>query len=346
MSNKIFDIRKGIPPIIHVLFCVAILVIPLLVMSRNGMGENKYYIGYLIRTSILIFLFYINYLFLIDRFLFKKQFIPYIIINLVLIAGTTLLQNLIFELLIVPDPHVVERMKKLENIPKPPHEMRILSDYVLIILAIGMSVALKVTRRWYSDSINLETIKAAQLEADLKNLRSQLNPHFLFNTLNNANVLVDDAEKSTYILQTLNDLLRYQTQGEAQGEVKLSDDIAFLNDYLSLEKTRRDRFIYTINTEGCDDISIPPLLFIPFIENAIKHNPESDSYIHISFLIKENRLYFKCENSKGKFVYERKVGGIGLKNIRKRLDLLFGKDYTLSLSDEEDKYTVTLEFKI
>ncbi|HCO67504.1 MAG TPA: hypothetical protein DIT04_07095, partial [Dysgonomonas sp.] len=151
--NKI-DIKKTIPPVIHIVFCAAIFIFPLLVMSRYGIADSKYYTGYLIRTGILIVLFYINYLFLIDKLLFKKQFVPYIIINVVIIGGIILLQNFIFELLIGPPP--TSEIRKQEGTPRPPYELRILGDYILIIFVIGMSVALKATKRWYKDSINLE----------------------------------------------------------------------------------------------------------------------------------------------------------------------------------------------
>lgn len=213
------------------------------------------------------------------------------------------------------------------------------------VFYIGMT-AIQLFKYHVQNNRKIGELENATTAIELANLQNQINPHFLFNTLNNANILADDAEKSIYILQTLNDLLRYQTQGEAKGEVKLSDDIAFLNDYLSLEKTRRDRFDYTINTEGDCNVNIPPLLFIPFIENAIKHNPESDSFIHISFQRQGEKLRFKCENPKAKLAREKKEGGIGLKNIKKRLDLLFGKNYKLNLRDEKETYTVTLEFKI
>lgn len=126
----------------------------------------------------------------------------------------------------------------------------------------------------------------------------------------------------------------------------LKDDIDFLSDYLELEKTRRGKFDYTVKIEGDYDIQIPPLLFISFVENAIKHNPESDSYVNLSFSTMSDRLHFECENPKLRLFHTKKIGGIGLVNVKRRLDLLFGADYKLSLCDEKEKYTVIMEFKI
>lgn len=215
-----------------------------------------------------------------------------------------------------------------------------------LVFMIGLT-AIQLFKYHLGNSQKISELENATMAIELANLQNQINPHFLFNTLNNANILVEeDPEKSSYILKKFNDLLRYQTEGEAKGEVCLADDIAFLNDYLNIEKTRRDRFCYTITTEGDCNFNIPPLLFIPFVENAIKHNPENDSYVNLVFKIVGNVLHFECENPKTKLSHMKKEGGIGLVNIRKRLDLLFKNDYSLDLYDEKEKYLVVMELKI
>ncbi|MDU1905911.1 MAG: histidine kinase [Dysgonomonas sp.] len=348
MNNTTFDIKKGIPPIMHILFCAAILFIPLLVMSRNGMTEYRYYTGYAARTGTLIFLFYINYLLLIDKFLFKKQFIPYVIINLILIAGITLLQNLVFELLLSPPPPHIRKPK--EGMGVPPREMRLLSDYVLIILAIGMSVALKVTRRWYTDSINLESVKAAQLEADLKNLRSQLNPHFLFNTLNNIYSLIAiDTNKAQESVHRLSNLLRYILYENEHKFVPIDKEIQFTQNYIDLMRLRLSPNIelnVMIKNENCDK-KIASLLFITLIENAFKHgiNNGDGSFIDIKIFVDnakgalctvENSLNESDENM------ESKSSGIGLANLRKRLELLYPNNHELRIEKREKSFFVLL----
>lgn len=193
----------------------------------------------------------------------------------------------------------------------------------------------------------IEELQTATMEVELANLKNQINPHFLFNVLNNANILAgEDTDKSSRLLKKLNSLLKYQISDSSKKSVLLRDDIDFLNDYLELEKTRRGRFDYTVNSEGDCDIQIPPLLFIPFVENAAKHNPESDSYVNLSFSIVDDRLHFECENPKPRLLHTKKIGGIGLVNVKRRLDLLFGADYKLSLCDEKEKYIVIMDFKI
>jgi len=354
MSKIGFDIKKGLPPVVHILFCAAILFIPLLVMSRNGMAEYRYYTGYAVRTGMLIFLFYINYLLLIDKFLFKKQFIPYIIINLVLVAGTILVQNLVFEFIMAPPhPRPLDMGKRPDGhmrMPQPPHEMRILSDYVLIILAIGMSVALKATRRWYKDSINLETVKASQLEADLKNLRSQLNPHFLFNTLNNIYSLIAiDTNKAQESVHRLSNLLRYILYENETKFVPIDKEIEFTRNYIDLMRLRLSpnaQLNVMIKNENCDK-KIASLLFMTLIENAFKHGISNGegSFIDIKIFVDNTKgVLCTVENSlnDANDNMESKNSGIGLTNLRKRLELLYPNNSEFRVEKRERSFFVLL----
>jgi LytS/YehU family sensor histidine kinase len=199
-------------------------------------------------------------------------------------------------------------------------------------------------------SRHIDDLKLATMQSELKYLKSQINPHFLFNMLNNASIMVhEDAAIASHILAKLNDLLRYQINGSAGDSVRLDADISFLNDFLELEKIRRDAFDCTISKTGdTAAIQVPPLLFIPFVENAVKHSSDSErrSYVHVEFNVKEGCLSFVCKNSKPANPIRKADGGLGLKNIRRRLDLLFGDDYSLELQDVETSYTVNLQFKI
>ena len=219
-----------------------------------------------------------------------------------------------------------------------------LSNICLLMAGI---TALFLFNNGVKNKQRIEELQTATMEVELANLKNQINPHFLFNVLNNANILAgEDTDKSSRLLKKLNSLLKYQISDSSKKSVLLRDDIAFLNNYLELEKTRRGKFDYTVKIEGDCDIQIPPLLFIPFVENAVKHNPESDSYVNLSFSIVDDRLRFECENPKPRLFHAKKIGGIGLANVKRRLELLFGADYSLNLLDEKEKYTVIMEIKI
>lgn len=282
---------------------------------------------------------YANIYLLVPRLLLRSKSFPYMLslaaLLLAAVGSIALLQQLLPENTpTVPLSPALALLGSLSSLAG------------LGILVTGITALLLFKNR-LENIRRIHELEKSTMEIELANLQSQINPHFLFNMLNNANILAsEDAGKSSCLLSRLNDLLHYQITGSSKGKVLLKEDIGFLNDYLTLEKMRRDRFSYTLHLEGDAHINIPPLLFIPFVENAVKHNPENDSYIRLLFCVTNHHLYFECENPKARLPHTPKEGGIGLVNIRKRLELLFGKDYRLELLDEKEKYTVSMEFRI
>jgi LytS/YehU family sensor histidine kinase len=169
--------------------------------------------------------------------------------------------------------------------------------------------------------------------------------------LNNANVLTKkDPEKASQVLVKLGDLLRYQLYDSAREKVFLTSDIHFLEDFLNLEKVRRDNFDFVISKEGdLNGIQIPPLLFISFVENAVKHNndPAKPSYVNLFFTVINSELYFKCINSKPVLKTVKKTsGGLGLANVKRRLELLFPATHTLRIEDTWESYSITLMLQL
>jgi len=204
---------------------------------------------------------------------------------------------------------------------------------------------LKVFKKWIIDLQHMSELQAFTLKTELEQLKSQVNPHFLFNTLNNLHVLTQtDPQKASQVILGLSDLLRYQLYDSAREKILLSKDISFMFNLLALEKLRKDDFNYEVHTEGqTDGISLPPFLFIPFVENAIKHGSAAvgHSYLTLHFKVTGEQLFFYAENSKP-VTRKKGIGGIGLKNIQRRLKLLYPDKYTLSVSEDENKYIVNL----
>ncbi len=210
---------------------------------------------------------------------------------------------------------------------------------------LGAVVGLKVFKKWIVDVQRMNDLQQASLKAELEQLKSQVNPHFLFNTLNNLLVLTKtDSEKATQVLLGLSDLLRYQLYDSAKEKISLSKDIAFLQNYLSLEKIRKNDFTFTINKAGdIDSKRLPPFLFIPFVENAVKHGASTvgHSYLTLNFQVKDNELNFQSINSKPP-VKLQTIGGLGLGNIKRRLELLYPHNHTLQITDKPDQFIVNL----
>ena len=257
--------------------------------------------------------------------------------------------HLIIDLLVnSPPPLFRTEGGRQKNGPSP--YMRYWGDMLIVVLVVGFSVALKATLRWFSDSMNMEKVKAAQLEADLRNLRSQLNPHFLFNTLNNIYSLIAiDSGKAQDSVLRLSNLLRYVLYENNTPFVLLSQDLEFTKNYIDLMKLRIDSNVklnISIAYNNSSDI-IAPLMFMTLIENAFKHgvNNEENSYIDINILVENGKgVICSVENSMstGNNV-ETRNSGIGLPNLQKRLELLYPKKYDIEIKRGEDNFFVRLK---
>ena len=222
------------------------------------------------------------------------------------------------------------------------------------IIVIGMialgTTSIELFRQWINYDRLISELEKTTMQTELQQLKNQINPHFLFNMLNSANILVkDNPEEASRLLTKLDDMLRYQLNDSTRQEVFLSADIHFLTGFLELEKMRRDNFEYVISKEGdVNNVKVPPLLFIPFGENAVKHNTDSEklSYIYLRFRVEQGYVKFTCENSKPTIPVKKESGGLGLANIRRRLELLYGENYSLEIDETETKYCVYLHLKL
>lgn len=206
-------------------------------------------------------------------------------------------------------------------------------------------------QHWVRNERHIAELEAARLRSELEQLQNQVNPHFLFNMLNNIIVLTKkNPDEAANILLKLSNMLQYQFRGFTKQSILLGDDIRFLTDYLNLEKLRRDNFEFSITADsGVEEISLPPLLFIPFVENAVKHNNDNRnlSFVRLRFGRENDNLCFGCINSKPLRPMRRdEVGGLGLPNVRRRLDLLYGNRYRLEITENETSYTVQLSIEL
>ena len=217
---------------------------------------------------------------------------------------------------------------------------------VILILMLGMNLGIKLYFKQRGDQKKFSELEKQSLEQQLEYLKYQINPHFFMNTLNNIHALVDiDPEKAKQTILELSKMMRFVLyEGNKQG-VPLDREIAFLNNYITLMKLRyTDKVRISVDTpSSLPNREIPPLMFITFVENAFKHGVSyrQESFIDITLTTENDRLTFTCQNSRIP-KEEDKHGGVGLNNVRQRLNLIYGENYTLNIKDEEDSYTVTL----
>lgn len=220
------------------------------------------------------------------------------------------------------------------------------------LLLMGMNLGVKLYFRSQEATKAITQIEKHALERQLQYLKYQVNPHFFMNTLNNIHALVDiDPERAKASIVELSKLMRYVLYEGNNKLTPLSREVQFLRNYVQLMSMR-----YTGNVsisldvpEVLPDSMLPPLLLVIFVENAFKHgiSYRTKSFVEISLQPHGDRLLFSCRNSRPEIKHDENMkGGVGLSNVRRRLDLLFPADYTLDIKETEDIYTVKLEIPL
>ena len=217
---------------------------------------------------------------------------------------------------------------------------------VVLILMFGANLGIKGYFRSRDDRKRLAELEKENLEQQLEYLRYQINPHFFMNTLNNIHALIDiDPAKAQETVLELSKMMRYVLYEGDRQAVPLTKEMAFVRTYVKLMQLRytdKVRIALALPAE-VPDRTIPPLILISFIENAFKHGVsyQRESFIEVKTAVEGDALHFECRNSKAEKPNEEK-GGVGLANVRKRLDLLYNQNYTLHIDDAADVYTVEL----
>lgn len=226
--------------------------------------------------------------------------------------------------------------------------MATISTLCTIALFLGGIISLTMLHNWLCTESRVQALETETLNTEMQFLKSQINPHFLFNVLNNTGILMyelpDMAEK---MLSQLREMFRYQFSITDKATVCLRDEVDFLRNYLLLEQSRKSPYNFDMDVEIIrENIEIPPLLLIPFVENASKYSTGSRD-ISIKIVANEGYMWFICSNlqRQGRMTPAAK-GGIGISNTRRRLDLLFGGDYILDVKDDGNIYSVYLKIPL
>lgn len=211
---------------------------------------------------------------------------------------------------------------------------------------LGAAIGLKVFIDYIRNQNKLSLLQEEKHSAEINYLKEQMNPHFLFNALNS--IYIKSKKKTDEVPNSilgLSDLLRYQLYECQEDFVSLTKEVDYLNNYMELELLRKDRFDYTFELKGeIKGKTIAPLIFLPFIENAVKHSHSMDGgFIKINLDIVDNNLSFKVLNSiADKQDFKVDVGGIGLNNVKKRLNMIYGGKHTLKIENSDKTYSIML----
>ena len=304
------------------------------------------YLGYVCLPVLSMVIFYCNYFVLIDRVLFVRGVISFLLVNLVFFAVLSLLSDAWHSWYFV---HIVGDRHRAGG---PPKIMFVLKNCLTMALTAALSVAIRLTENWRAIEDEKKELEKARTEAELQNLKSQLNPHFLFNTLNNIYSLIAiDADRAQYAVHDLSRLLRHVLYEDRQPFVSLDQELVFMKSYIELMGLRLSDKV-DLRVDLPDDgkgILVAPLLFITLIENAFKHgiSPTEKSFVHIDFKVETSgEVRCRIENSNHpKKDNDRSGSGIGLENLRKRLELLYPGKYDLSTALTGGTYVAELVLK-
>jgi sensor histidine kinase YesM len=282
---------------------------------------------------------YLNISLLIPRYLVSRRLYKYFSLTILSFAINVFLNFLIQNYLF--NPQSIECI--YSGICRLSYSVT--TSFVFLILA----VLLKLLKEYLSSIEKIKQLKETNVKSELDFLKTQVNPHFLFNTLNNIKVLIKiNPNKAEDLLIKLSGLLRYQIYDCSEEKVLFTSELIYLQNYLDLQKIRVSDARIDFEYEGdFSGVMIYPFMFMPFIENAVKHGlgrGENDKYIKVIIKLLNKTVTFFVENSKSKDKSD--TGGIGLVNIKRRLDLLYPNNYNLEFFEEKEIYKVKLKINL
>ena len=304
-------------------------------------------VDFLLQTSSRLIAFYIVYFYLFPNFLPQKRYFKFLIYSsftLIIVSGIAILFFELFE------QQYLNSQGLISSKPFLQHKSYLYYYFQSIFNSLIHGSLLKGFISWYSEIRVKEQLKRKNLQTELSLLRAQINPHFLFNTLNNIDILIEkEPKKASAYLNKLSDIMRFTIYDSGSEKIPLRQELEYLEKYLELQRirTRNPNFIryeVTGNTKG---LKIAPMLFIPFIENTFKHatNKKIEHAIDISININSTGIIFNCKNAIDYAVLPQQKGGIGLELIKNRLNLMYPR-HQLEIQKSDELYSINLNLDL
>ena len=334
----------------HVVVWAALLAMPFFsILPGRPIVSGIAYLHFLVMTASFMVVFYVNWCVLVPRFLFPRRLGRFLFWNLLLVAGMVLACHMVFRFCF-PQPPV---RVGLPDVPPRMHLLHTLRFFIgnalIYVLVIAVCVAIRVTQEWYRAERLRRELEQKQTEAQLQHLRSQLNPHFLFNTLNNIYSLIQiDTDRAQSAVHDLGELLRYVLYDSERPKVPVAGEIGFLSDYIALMRIRlpRQASLMVSLPERPSSREVAPMLFISLIENAFKHGVSSGQPSFIDIDIQEKASSLCCDIRNSNFPCPdggRSGSGIGLQNLRTRLEMIYPGEYVFEQHLEDDVFVSHIE---
>jgi hypothetical protein len=332
--------------LVHATGWVLFLVIPILFSPAPGLSMDMFSKGYMQREFVacafLIGYFYLNTNILLQQFYFNKKYTLYILVIIGCFIITTMVPFLLFQF------HPPSPPANAGPMPSKPEEGSILFEFGHNLFRFSVvtfvSLTLKISNRW-------KQAEQEKLNAELSYLKVQINPHFLFNTLNSIySLAIQKSDGTPSAIVKLSAMMRYVVSESDRDFVPLDKELGYIRNYVELQQLRFGeavQILFFIHGNAASS-RIAPLILIPFVENAFKHgiNAEDSSRIKISIDIDNNELRLEVFNNKVYVRREEEKSGLGIENTRGRLQLLYPNKHSLIITDTEESFSVLLAIRL
>jgi two-component system, LytTR family, sensor kinase len=332
---------------IHIGFWISYLLLQFILVAAATQGfTSGPNFGFIIKFGLLfvifpsVSVFYISYFFLFPKYIQTRKIGLSLFYGILISVGVAFIASLLISLFF-----------GTKMMFKGGYSSYITETLTICLIGFAagiMSIIIKGFITWYDEIKLKEELNFKNHQIELALTKSQLDPHFLFNTINNIDVLIlKSPELASEYLNKLSDILRFMLFETKTEKIALSQEIEYIEKYIALQKIRtsNERFVHFLVKGEKSNKTIPPMLFIPFIENAFKHvaNKKQEDAINISLIIEDKSIYFECENKyseSNKSLSES--NGLGNELIKKRIELIYPKKHTLVITNQNNSYMVNL----
>ncbi len=333
------NVRKSI--LIHLILWLLLFLLAV-VFGASYLGFDYFFPKVTVFLGLALSIFYINYSFLIPRYYDKKQYVRYLLLSLITLTLVSWLRYSFEEMIIGKEPAYV------------PHNQVLvfLRYFISSFFVYGLALVLSLVEAWRKQENEIYKWKVLKNETDIKFLKNQLRPHFLFNSINNIySIAVDNDDKSAPLLLEISQLLRYLIYKTDQDRIPINEEVLFLNAVIKLYSLGFETApLKEIDVQGSiQKHQIPPFLLLPFIENIFKHGDfEASNKKWVAKLaLNKNMLQFETQNP----ILENENGkeassGVGLDILKQRLDILFPNAHELQMKEENRNYYVLLTIQL
>ena len=353
-------IKRG-ESIIYIVLWMIILLMPVFI-SKNDTGISWSRVQHeWIRFLPFAVVFLVHNYLIFPRFFIQNKRFLYYFLSIILIIMAGLFADFIVDLF---------RLRPVDSMPMqrppqgPPMGMgqeppgtqpwhRMFFDNTLVsILVVGFNAAIKLTVKWQDEERKNKELEKEKLQTELAFLKNQVSPHFFMNTLNNIHALIDiNSEDAKESVIKLSKLMRYLLYDSEEGKTTLAKEIEFIKSYVDLMKLRfTSKVAVKLSfSETLPNLEIPPMLFTSLLENAFKHgiSYQKESFIELAMNADKEFLYFRIKNSKKDGVNGLdEPGGIGLENLKKRLQLIYPNTYSLNQKEDKETYEINTKLPI